>query len=189
MTKPGKASISVGIIALGLLLAGVAVKLAVGTSEGAPRLLTMGSFGLLLAVLGNLVPKLAPLRDGTSDFGYRNAGRVLFLTGLAVLGTALLAPAEVMLSAASLIGLVGLALAGFSALPSSRNKDTQSMPTRSDQMKTAILLLFVGLAGAFGLILLDRLFGDQVAQWSAIVWVLILGVVATTRLSDFKRRN
>lgn len=189
MTKPGKASISVGLVSLLLLFAAVALKLTFGSSEGAPKLLTMASFGLLLAVLGNLVPKLAPLKDGPSDFGYRNAGRVLFLTGLAVLGTALLAPAQVMLTTASLVGLAGLALAGFSALPGSRNKDPQAMPTRSDQMKTAILLLFIGLAGAFGLILLDRLFGDQVAQWSAIVWVLILGFVATTRLSDFKRRD
>ncbi|GGY41262.1 hypothetical protein [Parvularcula lutaonensis] len=189
MTTPGRASLIAGGIVLALLAAGVVTKLGIEGGDGAARLVTLSAFGLLLAVLGNLVPKIAPPADGASDLRQRSAGRTLFLTGLAVLATALIAPPGAALAAGSALGLLGLAFAGGTIFLSRSRKDHTTMSEKPSPISRAILLLFVGLGGAFGLIILDRLFGDQVAQWSAVVWVLILGFVAAATTTGLLGRR
>lgn len=189
MEKSGRGSLVAGGIAAALLVAAVAVKL--GHDQGADpaRVLTLLSFGLLLTVLGNLVPKIAPVADGRSDLRHRGAGRVLVITGIGLLATALVAHPDLALVAGSVLGASGLALAGVVFFFGQDRKETPTMSFRTSHIRRAILLLFVGLGGAFGLIVLDRLFGDQVAQWSAVVWVLILGFVTVLTLPGISEKR
>lgn len=189
MSRPGSLSFVCAAVVFGLLVAGVTIKLVLPEAAGLAKTLTLSSFGLLLALLGNLVPKVAPVGAGVPDAAQRDAGRLLLIAGAALILFALIGPADLALLGGSAIGLLGLGLAAVALIFSKTEKRNSAMPKNPSPIRAMFLLLLVGLAGAFALILIDRMFGDQAAQWSAVVWVLILGVVTSATTIGLTRKG
>lgn len=174
--------VSTALIALALLgTAGSAVaKLNGWLPDDNARTALLLSFALLVGVTGNLLPKSSPMGDGLDAVGWRRAGRLLCFTAAAMLLFSIVWPGSHALLPTAIMGLVGLLLAlCFSLLPH-RSKEASAMKELDQNTPFRVsLLLLVGIAGALGLIVLDSLFGDRVAQMSAIIWVAILGAVST----------
>ncbi|NRA29316.1 MAG: hypothetical protein HRU11_03560 [Parvularculaceae bacterium] len=179
--------VSSALMILALIVTGMSALMKINNwaTDDHVRTLLLLSFALLLAVIGNLLPKASPEGDHRSAARWRQAGRIVCFSGAAMAIFAIVWPGSHALLPAALIGLTGLSLVAFASSSLFRFKETLTMEQRSQStsFRVAILLL-IGIAGALGLIVLDSLFGDRVAQMSAIVWVLILGGASTWLTKD-----
>lgn len=177
-------------IALGLSLSAFIIGVVAGEVFGVRDLAVTSvslGLGLLLTALGNLSPKTVPVGQQATMQTERNAGRVLVLGGVSVMVFALIGPPRLALTFGSIIGLISIVLAAGSLFLNYRSKTEGRTMSKSTAARLAGLNLLVGLAAAFALILIDRSFGDQVAQWSAVVMVLIMGLVGSMALTVVRK--
>lgn len=137
--------------------------------------------GVLLAVCGNYLPKLtgAPGADsGSLGRADRAAGRLLMVTGLGFALIWVLAPLDWARSVSPLAGLGGglLALAAWAnaARAAEGGPARLAISAMSTAVRLAVATIVVSILATFGLFEIDRLWGDQAAQWSAIVLVMVL---------------
>ena len=137
--------------------------------------------GLLLVVCGNYLPKLtgAPSPDsGPLGRADRAAGRLLMLTGLGFALIWVVAPLDWARSVGPLAGLGGglLALTAW-ALAARRAEGGSArlaVLATSTAARLAVAMIVGSILATFGLFEIDRLWGDQAAQWSAIILVMVL---------------
>jgi len=137
--------------------------------------------GLLLALCGNYLPKMTRTADAdTAVLGRadRAAGRILVLTGLGFAVLWLLAPLDVARALASMAGLACAALAVLAWIWTARraaNGPSQLAISATDTAaRLALLMLVASIFLTFGLFEIDRIWGDRAAQWSAIVYIMLL---------------
>ena len=143
--------------------------------------------GLLLVVCGNYLPKLtgAPSPDsGPLGRADRAAGRLLMVTGLGFALIWVLAPLDWARSASPLAGLGGglLALAAW-ALAARRAEGGSAhlaISATGTAARLAVAMIVGSILATFGLFEIDRLWGDQAAQWSAIILVMVLVFIGAT---------
>lgn len=189
MIRIGAFSITLAGLVIVAMATGAAIELGTLGPSTLAKQLTLASLGLLMFVIGNLLPKTSPLGASAPEGAHRDAGRVLVIGGLAIALFALSGPADQALLFGAALGVLSLALCAAFLLPRADHEGTTDMNKKSAALRLTGLLLLVGLAGAFGLILIDKAFGDQVAQWSAIIWVLILGVAVTSGTIALSQKN
>lgn len=137
--------------------------------------------GLLLVVCGNYLPKLtgAPSPDsahlGRAD---RAAGRLLMMTGLGFALIWILAPLDWARSVSPLAGLGGglLALAAWALAARRAEGGASRLAARATgtAVRLAVATIVGSVLATFGLFEIDRLWGDEAAQWSSIILVMLL---------------
>lgn len=182
ISRPLKGGIT-GFLALIGLIAALALAHGLGLmGEAAERRAVGFTIGLMLVVIGNLLPKLRPLSASRADPGLaaggeRFAGRVLLLAGLAYLALFAFAPLAEARPVSALVGLAALALVALDWIwlargAFSRSRRTHKAPA-SERARLAAQLVFASffvLATACA----KFLFGDQ--PWSATFddWFLVV---------------
>jgi len=146
--------------------------------------------GLMLAVCGNILPKIARRlemgRETAAAFAAadRNAGWILVLSGVLYAGVWLAAPLGRAALGASCVGLGGLLLALGVWLWRVRPTEPYARPglltTTAMAGRLTVFFLIGGVFGAGLLIQIDAVFGDQIAQWTSVGFALgmPLGVAA-----------
>ena len=137
--------------------------------------------GLLLVVCGNYLPKLTRKPDadtallGKAD---RAAGRVLMLTGLAFSVIWLAAPLEMATAIASIVGLAGaFACFGIWAWTARRAEGGSArlaITATDTAVRAAVAMIVLSIFVTFGIFEIDRIWGDQAAQWSAIIFSMMI---------------
>lgn len=182
ITRPLKGGIT-GFLALIGVIAGLALAHELGLmGEAAERRAVGFTIGLMLVLIGNLLPKLRPLSASRADparaaGGERFAGRVLLLAGLAYLVLFTFAPLAQARSISAVIGLAALALVALDWIwlargALSRSRRLQKAPA-SERVRLTAQLVFASLfvlASACA----KFLFGEQ--PWSAAFddWFLVV---------------
>ncbi len=161
-------------------------------------------FGGILVITGNVLPKLVrPLaaEAGALDpFSVltRFAGWAFVLAGLVIVAIWLLAPHEHAMLGASITGLGAFALVGArGAMLSLRNptRDQQDKKRETDMTekslgkRTAIFLILHALLWVFGMFAADAIWGDRVAQWVAIIFVWVQGLLVASVLIGRPKRS
>jgi ABC-type Fe3+-siderophore transport system permease subunit len=137
--------------------------------------------GLLLAVCGNYLPKLTRQPDadtallGRAD---RAAGRVLILTGLAFSVIWLAAPLGTATAIASIVGLLGasacIAVWAWIARRAEGGSARMAITATDTAVRAAVAMIVLSIFVTFGIFEIDRIWGDQAAQWSAIIFSLMI---------------
>lgn len=143
--------------------------------------------GLLLCVLGNYLPKLtAQPGPDTAHLARadRIAGRMLMATGLVFAVIWIAAPLGMARTFSPLVGLAGVLAAVISWVIAARRAQAGAAGLARSATATAVRLSVSMMIGAifatFGLFEIDRLWGDQAAQWSAMILVLMIGFIGAT---------
>lgn len=144
--------------------------------------------GLMLSVCGNILPKIARRLDlgretaaalGAAD---RSAGRVLLASGLLYAAIWLLAPLDRAALGASCAGLGGMLLAlGVWLWPvREMGRDARAGAVNGAALagRLTVFCLIGGVFFASLLIQIDAVFGDEVAQWTAVVFAIAMPIVA-----------
>lgn len=171
------------VVAIAVVLAAV-VAVAVGRRTGMlePELakrIGVLMFGVMLAVLGNYLPKfVGPWSTPTALAARRFAGWVFVVSGVAYVATCLFAPMPQAVVASSLIGIGAFVLAGanwlrvvghtgqWHAAGTEAEVDGQlSLAVGVQQVAPRILL---GLFFVFVIFLIDGLWEDVDTRWMAI---------------------
>jgi len=182
---PNKPAARVLTIAVVVLIATFAV-LVVGKENAwlDPDLAKRGVsalLGMLLIVCGNYLPKLTRKPDadtallGKAD---RAAGRVLILTGLAFSAIWIIAPLAMATAIASIVGLVGaFACFGTWAWTARRAEGGSArlaITATDTAVRAGVAMIVLSIFFTFGIFEIDRIWGDQAAQWSAIIFALMI---------------
>jgi len=169
--------ISAALIVVAVLgtFAAAAMKITGSGTDDTARTVVLASFALLLGVIGNLLPKTSPEGDGVSASRWRQAGRVLCFTAATMFIFAAVWSGSHALLPSALMGMAGLLFVSFLFLQPLKRQERDLMKEPTRPAVAVALFLLVGVAGALALIILDHIFGDRVAQMSAVFWVLILG--------------
>ncbi len=155
--------------------------------------------GLMLSVCGNILPKIARRlelgRETAAAYASadRLAGWALVVGGLAYAGVWAFAPIERAPLGSSCVGLGAVLLALGLWLSKARPTANYALPALL--MSTAIagrltifmLIFSLMLAGA--LIQIDAIWGDTVAQWSAVILSVMLPAVGIAGLVWAKARG
>ncbi len=144
--------------------------------------------GLMLAICGNVLPKIARQLDLGRDVAAayasadRLAGWTLVMTGLAYAGIWVLAPMERAPLAASYVGLGGFLVAWALWLFKVRPTPNYSMPallfSTAVAGRATVFLLLASLFLAGALFPIDAMWGDAVAQRIAILYSLAIPAIA-----------
>jgi hypothetical protein len=139
------------------------------------------SLGFLLVVCGNYLPKLTRKPDadtallGKAD---RAAGRILILTGLAFSVIWIVAPLATATAMASIVGLVGAFAAIGIWIWTSRRAPGGSarlaITATDTAVRAAVAMIMLSIFVTFGIFEIDRLWGDAAAQWSAIIFSMMI---------------
>ena len=163
-------------------------------SELANRAVGM-SIGAVLIVTGNALPKFVlPLSIRTQNperamATERFAGWTFFLTGFVFVAAWLFVPLEHVKLVSSLVGLGAFGVvfaAGVRSVRSEHSKDrrvpldTESFAGSSQHVlagRGAILMLLHGVLWVSAIFLADSIWGDGVAQWMAVVFVIANGAL------------
>lgn len=185
-TRPLKAGIA-GFLLLNGAIAGLALARSLGfMGEVAEKRAVGFTIGLMLAVIGNLLPKLRPLGLVHPDpvqaaGGERFAGRVLLLAGLVYLGLFAFVPLAQARSISAYIGLAALALIALDwiwlargVFSRSRRMEKVAASKRIRLTAQLVLASFFVLAAMCG----KFLFGDQpwagaFEDWSLVVFFIL----------------
>lgn len=179
------------------LVAGVFFAIAIGRETGLiegdfGKRLAAAMMGLLVAICGNVLPKVARRIEMTRETAAayasadRLAGFALVVAGIAYSGIWLFAPLERAVFGASLVGLGGFFLALGLWLLKARPTSSHSAP--DVLLSSAVagrMTLFVLLGSLFftgALFPIDAIWGDRAAQWTVIIGMLVastIGVLTT----------
>lgn len=141
--------------------------------------------GAVLVATGDLLPKfIGPVAGREPGAGARErwAGRIAVLAGLVVFALFLVAPLNWAARVSAVVVLVAVpatsttiiakALRAFAPIESAT---TQQL--RAQAVRLALLYILISLVAAFGMILMDEIWGDYAAKWAAIAFTLILPVI------------
>ncbi len=154
--------------------------------------------GLMLAVCGNILPKIARRlemgRETAASFAAadRHAGWILVLSGVLYAAVWLAAPLERAALGASCVGLGGLLLALglwlWRVRPTGPCGHPGLLTTTAMAGRLTVFLLIGGVFCAGMLIQIDAVFGDQIAQWTAVGIAIGMptGVAAVCLLARFR---
>ena len=144
--------------------------------------------GLMLAVCGNILPKIARRleigREVAAAYASadRLAGWALVFTGLAYAGIWALAPIDRAPIGASFVGLggflVALGLWLFKARPTPNYSVPSLLFSTGVAGRATVFLLLASLFLAGALFPIDAIWGDDVAQTIAIIYSLMIPAVA-----------
>lgn len=144
--------------------------------------------GLVLIFSANAIPKLHWL--GTSEnpaqlrSAERFAGWMLVLGGIASGLVWVFAPIDLVLWLGPLTGLSAFAIVLLNTLRVSRS----TMVGRSIPKPVfALSLIMLSVAWAMAIFIVDNIWGDQVSQWAAIIFVMVL--VFVTSLWTMKNKQ
>jgi uncharacterized membrane protein len=171
---------SLALAIIGVLIAVVAV--GVGRRSGVlePELakrLGVVVFGIMLAVVGNYMPKfVVPSSTPATAAARRFAGRVFVLAGLAYVLVCLLAPMPQAVIVPSVIGIGAFVAAGVHWIravgPGVRRTEDEKAAAghapRAFEVERAAPYILLGLFFVFVIFLSDALWGDAVARWMAV---------------------
>lgn len=181
-------TLTISVVALLAAFAAMVIAKEMGWISDEPaRRAVSALIGVLLIVCGNYLPKLtgAPGPDsGPLGRADRAAGRLLMVTGLGFALIWVLAPLDWARSVSPLAGLVGglLALAAW-ALAARRAEGGSArlaISATGTAARLAVAIIVGSILATFGLFEIDRLWGDQAAQWSAIILVMVLVFIGAT---------
>lgn len=190
---------SVGGVLAGILMIAAARETGLIAPDLGKRL-GAAMIGMMLAVCGNILPKIA----GRLELGRRTAAAyaaadrgvgwaLVFLGGLYA-AVWLFAPLEYAAMVASALGLGGLALTVV--LWATRVNSTEPhayvglLTSPSGLGRLTVLFLIGGVFGAGLLIQIDAIFGDQIAQWTAVGFAIGMPIgLATVALIARKRAD
>lgn len=147
------------------------------------------TIGLMLIMAGNYLPKFVlPLSDRAYRVpallsAERFSGWVLVLTGLVYAIVLIIAPIDDALFRASLVGLAGFGLVVINwvrifASPAVRDLDIRETATRLSPARMATLSILNAILWVLAMFVTDAIWGDQAAQWLAIIFVIVNGVFA-----------
>lgn len=153
------------------------------------------AFGLMMILTGNVIPKLVlPVgTEGQGAAGALAAERLVawtfVLTGFVCTALWLFAPADHVMLVSSALGLCTFAVAGLywliqTSARSGRYDD--QVPLRA---RFGILLLLHTLAWCFAIFGADAIWGDTVAQWLAMVFVVVNGLLGIPMTRALLRRG
>jgi hypothetical protein len=156
-------------------------------------------FGIMLAVLGNYLPKfVVPGSTPATVAARRFAGWVFVVAGGAYVATCLLAPMPQAVVASSIIGIGAFVLAGANWLRVVRHTervqtasgeatvDGRTLPGLVVQQGGPHILL--GLFFVFVVFLADALWGDAVARWMAVGYLVAIGIATPCLVAGRFRR-
>lgn len=175
-------TLTISVVALLAAFAAIVVAKEMGWlgAESARRAVS-ALMGLLLVVCGNYLPKMtgAPGQDaGTLGRADRAAGRLLMLTGFGFALIWALAPLGWARSVSPLAGLGGGLLAlgawAWAARRAEGGSARLAARTTGTAVRLAVAMIVGSILATFGLFGIDRLWGDQAAQWSALILVMML---------------
>jgi hypothetical protein len=174
-------AIGVGTVMAAMLAFGVAKR----TGALDPDLARRGAaamLGLMLIVTGNYIPKLRLFQPSGTQTGAsavdRFAGWTLVAAGLAFIGIWLLAPIDTAMLASPMIGAAGLLLVLARWLIwGERTGGTGSVLPRPTPARAATFMLLLSLLWTFAIFFADTIWGDGVAQWMAMGFIIALGAV------------
>jgi hypothetical protein len=174
------------------LVAGVFFAIAIGRETGLiegdfGKRLAAAMMGLLVAICGNVLPKVARRIEMTRETAAayasadRLAGFALVVAGIAYAGIWLFAPLERAVFGASLVGLGGFFLAQglwlFKARPTPDYSAPNILLSKAVAGRMTLFFLLGSLFFAGALFPIDAIWGDRVAQWVAILYSLMLPAV------------
>lgn len=185
---------SVGAVLAAILAIAAARETGLVTPDLGKRL-GAAMIGLMLAVCGNILPKIARRlemgRETAAAFAAadRNAGWILVLFGVLYAAVWLSAPLDRAALGASCVGLGGLLLAlGFwlwRVRPTEPYASPGLLTSTAMAGRLTVFFLIGGVFGAGLLIQIDAAFGDQIAQWTAVGFAvgMPMGVAAVYLLA------
>jgi hypothetical protein len=160
-------------------------------------------FGIMLAVLGNYLPKFAiPWSTPATAAARRFAGWVFVLAGGAYVATCVFAPMPQAVVASSIIGIGAFVLAGANwmrvirqsaRVPGVNGEATvDGPPSPAVAVARASSHILLGLFFVFVVFLSDALWGDAVARWMAVGYSMLtvigVGVSSIVPVSGGGRR-
>jgi hypothetical protein len=145
-------------------------------------------FGVMLAVLGNYLPKFAvPWSTPATAAARRFAGWVFVVAGGAYVATCLFAPMPHAVVASSIIGIGAFVLAGANWTRVVRHTGRvrgvdeeatlDGQPSAAAGLAQAATYILLGLFFVFVIFLSDALWGDAVAQWMAVGYCMLTVIV------------
>jgi hypothetical protein len=183
---------SLVVVIAGVLAAVVAVGIGRRTGVLEPELakrLGVVVFGIMLAVLGNYMPKfVVPWSTPATVAARRFAGWVFVLAGSAYVAICLLAPMPHAVIVPSVIGIGAFMLAGANWVRAVRHGgrplDSAGDVVSDDDLSPGLMIqrggphILLGLFFVFVLFLSDSLWGDVVTRWMAVVYCLAAGAAA-----------
>jgi hypothetical protein len=187
---------SVAITITAVLAAVVAVAVGRRTGMLEPELAKRSgvlTFGIMLAVLGNYLPKfVVPWSTPATVAARRFAGWVFVVAGGAYVAACLLAPMPQAVVASSVIGIGAFVLAGanwmrvvghtapLASAAGEATGDAQAPAPPDEDLAVGFVraapLILLGLFFAFVMFLTDALWGDDVVEWMAVGYCLAIGI-------------
>lgn len=188
------------------LVAGLFIAISIGQGTGLVEgdfsmRLAAAMMGILVAICGNVLPKLARriemARESAAAFASadRFAGFALVVSGIAYAGIWIFAPLERAMFGASLVGLGGfllaLALWMVKARPTSNYSNPKLPLTAAVAGRMTLFLLIGSLFFTGALLPIDAIWGDRAVQWAVIIALLVASTIGvlTTIWKNLNRRS
>lgn len=165
--------------------------------HGLAKRIVGGIIGAMLLIMGNLLPKFAvptslqnldPRRFMAAE---RFAGWVFVLAGVAAMASSVLLPLDRMLAVEAVIGVAAFGIVALAWVVLTRGGPVPTLAelapdgpadATSPRSRTGILLILHGLFWVFMIFLIDSIWGDQAAQWTAIIFALVTAVLVSVKL-------
>ncbi|MEZ5997764.1 MAG: hypothetical protein R3B98_03615 [Hyphomonas sp.] len=191
--EPRRAVIAMAFTLLGIVGAMMAFGVAKKTGALEPEAARRGAaamLGLMLAVIGNFVPKLRLFQPagGPADSGPvdRFAGWAFVVCGLVFAAVWLFAPADKAMLGSPMIGVAGflVVLARWLAW---RGRHSERLVPRLTPVRMALALLLLSVLWTFGIFFADAVWGDRVSQWMAIGFAIALPMMVPLFVFGMKR--
>ncbi|MCI4644677.1 MAG: hypothetical protein MRY64_07840 [Hyphomonadaceae bacterium] len=135
--------------------------------------------GLMLVIAGNFVPKMRLFQPAKGNLAGasavdRFAGWVFVICGLAFSTVWLFAPLDKAMLGSPMIGVAGFLLVLARWLSWRRGQAGSLVPSFTPG-RALVGLLLLSILWAFAIFFVDAIWGDAVAQWTSIVFIIILG--------------
>lgn len=189
----GPLAIGVLSIAAGILALGVAKKAGILEPDLARKGVAV-MLGLMLVVTGNYVPKLRLFQASGGQAGMssidRFAGWTFVTSGLAFIGVWIFAPIDEAMFVSPVIGAAGFLLVMARWLAwgdKSGSSANGSVLPRATPARAAIFMLLASLFWTFAIFFADTLWGDRVAQWMAMGFIIVLGALTPFIVAAMRR--
>ena len=175
-------TLTVSAITVLAVFAGLVIAEEVGLIGSDPaRRAVSALMGVLLALCGNYLPKLTAAPSANSAHlarADRAAGRLLMATGLAFALIWIAAPLDWARTTSPLAGRAGGLLAltawAFAARRAEGGAADMAASAFSTAARLGVLTITGSILATFGLFEIDRRWGDEAAQWTAIIYVMVL---------------
>jgi hypothetical protein len=191
-------AISIAAVLAAVVAVGVGRRMGMLEPELAKRLGVV-VFGIMLAVLGNYMPKfVVPWSTPAAVAARRFAGWVFVLAGAAYVAVCLFAPMPQAVIVPSVIGISAFVLSGVNWMRTAghggRPPDTGGEVVTDDQLSPELMIqrggpyILLGLFFVFVLFLSDTLWGDAVARWMAVGYCIASALAAPFLIAARARR-